>query len=487
MKKKLSNILFNCPNIIKVQGDTNIVISGLHFDSRKIKENFVFVALEGTQVDGHQFIQHAINNGASVIVCQKQPQIYDQQITVIIVKDSHLALASLAANYYGHPSKELNLIGITGTNGKTTIATSLYRLFEKLGYKSGLISTITNLMHNFEWLATHTTPDPITINMLLEKMVKEHFCTYAFMEVSSHALEQRRTCFLDFNGAIFTNITHDHLDYHLTFKNYLYAKKKLFDNLSSHAFALVNGDDKNHKVIVQNTKAKVYTFALKNMADFRARILEKHFDGTLAIIDNREIWLNLIGEFNVYNLLAVYATAVLLGINKEKALEALSALPPVDGRFEIISKQGLTAIVDYAHTPDALKKILTELNKIRQPKQRIITVLGAGGNRDKDKRPKMGQIASSLSNILIITSDNPRNEDPQEIINQIEQGIDSENCTVLKIIERREAIHWALTIARKGDIVLVAGKGHETYQEINGIKFYFDDRQIIKDFLNIKN
>ena len=486
MAKKLTDILQGVEGIKQIIGVKELEIKGLHFDSRKIKENYIFIAVRGTQTDGHNFIQHAINNRATAVVCEQLPQIYDQQVTVIQVENSHLALARISSNFYDQPSHELTLVGVTGTNGKTTIATSLYRLFENLGYKAGLLSTIRYLMHNFEWPASHTTPDPVTINMLMRKMVTEYNCTHAFMEVSSHALDQSRTAYLDFDGAIFTNITHDHLDYHHTFKDYLYAKKKLFDQLKPQAFALVNADDKNHKVVTQNTKAHVFTYGLKNMADFKARILEKHFDGTLAVIDGREIWLNLIGEFNVSNLLAVYAAATLLGIDKDTALQTISSLRPVDGRFEIFSTDELTVIVDYAHTPDALEKILTELNSIRQPGQRIITVTGAGGNRDKEKRPKMGKIASLLSDILVITSDNPRNEDPEEIMRQIEQGANKDKCTVIKITDRREAIHSAITFARRGDIVLVAGKGHETYQEIKGVKYYFDDRQIIKDFLDIK-
>ncbi len=487
MGKKLSEIITGIQDIKQIIGNTDINITGVHFDSRKIRQGYLFVATRGTQTDGHKYIQHAINNGAIAIVCEQIPEIYDQPTTIIQVSDSHLALARIASNFYDNPSEELKLVGVTGTNGKTTIATSLYNLFEQLGYNAGLLSTIRYLMHNFEWPATHTTPDPVTINMLMRKMVSQYDCTHAFMEVSSHALDQKRTAYLDFDGAIFTNITHDHLDYHPSFRDYLYAKKKLFDQLKPQAFALVNADDRNHKIIVQNTKAHVYTYGLRSSADFKARILEKHFDGTLAVIDGREIWLNLIGQFNVSNLLAVYAAATLLGIDRDRALEAISSLKPVDGRFEIFSTQGLTAIVDYAHTPDALEKILKELVSIRQPGQRIITVVGAGGNRDREKRPKMGYIASSLSDVLIITSDNPRDEEPEDIINQIEQGVDKTNCTVIKITDRREAIHSALTIARQGDIVLVAGKGHETYQEIKGVKYHFDDREIIKDFLDIKN
>ncbi len=486
MAKLLNNILQGVEGIKQISGNTDIEIKGIHFDSRHIEDDFVFVAIPGSQVDGHDYIQQAINSGATAIVCQRMPQIYDQTVTVVIVENSHLALARLSTNFYDNPSNELSLVGVTGTNGKTTIATSLYKLFEQMGQNAGLISTIRYLMHNYEWIATRTTPDAVTINMLLRKMVSQYGCSHAFMEVSSHALDQHRTAYLDFDGAIFTNITHDHLDYHPSFRDYLYAKKKLFDQLKPQAFALVNADDKNHNIITQNTKARVYTYGLKNMADFKARILEKHFDGTLAIIDGHEVWLNLIGEFNVSNLLAVYAAASLLGIDKDTALQMISALPPVDGRFEIFSTDGLTAVVDYAHTPDALEKILTELVTIRQPGQRIITVVGAGGNRDKTKRPEMGKIASLLSDVLIITSDNPRSEEPEQIIQQIEQGTDKNTCTVIKITDRREAIHSALSIARLGDIVLVAGKGHETYQEIKGVKYHFDDREIIREFLDIK-
>ncbi len=481
MERTLADIIKDIPGLKQIIGPDDIPIKGIHFDSRKILPGYLFIAVKGTQTDGHVYINMALDRGATAIVCEQLPQELSPGITYVVFQNTHLALAGISSNYYNRPSQELTLIAVTGTNGKTTIATSLYNFFEKAGYKAGLISTIKYLMHNYEWPATHTTPDPMLLNQLMRKMIDEHQCSHAFMEVSSHALVQERVAFLDYDGAIFTNITHDHLDYHGSFRNYLYAKKKLFDNLKPGSFALVNSDDKNHKVIIQNTKAQVYTYGLKSMADFKARILEKHFDGTLALIDGHEIWLNLIGQFNVSNLLAVYATAVILGTEKHKALEILSSLKPVDGRFQIIKKDDITAIVDYAHTPDALENILAELNSIRQPGQRIITVVGAGGNRDHEKRPKMGKIASLLSDVVIITSDNPRYEKPEDIIKQIEQGADRNQAVIIKITDRREAIISALNIARKGDIVLVAGKGHETYQEINGVKYHFDDREIIKE------
>ncbi len=480
MAKKLADILKNLDYSL-VSGTKELEINKIEFDSRKIEPNDVFVAIPGTKIDGHNYINKAIEKGAKVIVCEHCPELKD--ITVIKVENSHTALARLAANFYGNPSTEIKLVGVTGTNGKTTIATTLYKLFENLGYKAGLLSTIRYLVHNIEVPATHTTPDPLTINRLLRKMV-DSGCEYAFMEVSSHALDQHRTDFLDFDGAIFTNITHDHLDYHSTFKNYLYAKKKLFDNLKPQAFALVNADDRNAKIVIQNTKAQIYTYGLKNLADFKAKILEKHIDGTLALIDGQEIWLQFIGEFNVSNLLAVYAAAILLGQEKQEVLEALSKLKPVEGRFEIIKSNGITAIVDYAHTPDALEKILKEIRSITQAGERIITVVGAGGNRDKTKRPEMGAIASQLSDLVILTSDNPRDEEPAEIIKQMREGIGTKN-KVLENVDRREAIRTAIALARPGDVILVAGKGHETYQEIKGKKYHFDDREVIREFFDI--
>ncbi len=484
MQKRLFDILQGV-EIVRILNRDNPAVNDIKIDSRRVEPGDLFVALKGTKTDGHRFIPQALEKGAVAVVCEQCENI--DTVPAVEVKNAHIALARIAANFFDNPSNDLQLVGVTGTNGKTTIATTLYRLFEALGHKAGLISTIRYLAHNIEIPATHTTPDAITINRLLRKMA-DNGCRYAFMEVSSHALDQHRTDFLEFKGAVFTNITHDHLDYHGSFRNYLYTKKKLFDNLDAGAFALVNADDKNAKIMVQNTKARIYTYSLKNFADFKARILEKHFNGTLALIDGTEIWLNLIGEFNVLNMLAVYAVARLLGVEKTDALTALSKMKPVDGRFEILSAGDITAIVDYAHTPDALEKILNELRSIRQAGERIITVVGAGGNRDKEKRPKMGNIAASLSDLVIFTSDNPRDEDPGEIIRQMEQGVSTDRKqSVLVNPDRREAIRTALTMARPGDIVLVAGKGHETYQEIKGVKYHFDDREIIREFLGIEN
>ncbi len=480
MTKTLVDILKGLEYEI-IYGSEKIEINKIEFDSRKIEPGDVFVAIPGTKVDGHSYINKAIEKGAKAIICEHCPE--NLGTTTVKVNNSHIALARLASNFYGNPGKEIKLVGVTGTNGKTTIATTLYNIFEQLGFKAGLLSTIRYLVHNVEIPATHTTPDPVTINRLLRKMV-DSGCQYAFMEVSSHALDQHRTDFLDFDGAIFTNITHDHLDYHSNFKNYLYAKKKLFDNLKPQAFALVNADDRNAKVIVQNTKAQVYTYGLKNLADFKAKILEKHIDGTLALLDGQEIWLQFIGEFNVSNLLAVYSAAILLGQEKQEVLEALSKMRPVEGRFEIIKSKDITAIVDYAHTPDALEKILKEIRSITRQGERIITVVGAGGNRDKTKRPEMGAIAAQLSDLVILTSDNPRDEDPAEIIKQMRAGIETK-AKVIENVDRREAIRTAIALAQPGDVVLVAGKGHETYQEIKGKKYHFDDREVIREFFEI--
>ncbi len=482
MTRKLDDILQGV-QILKVKGSTDKQISSLSIDSRRVEPGALFIALTGTKTDGHKFIPKAIEKGAIAIVCEICTDL--DNVTTIQVENSHVALARIAANFYNNPSYDLKLVGVTGTNGKTTIATTLYNFFEILGHKAGLISTIRYLAHKVEEPATHTTPDAITVNRLLRKMV-DNDCIYAFMEVSSHALDQHRTDFLDFDGAIFTNLTHDHLDYHKTLKDYLFAKKRLFDNLKPEAFALVNADDKHSNIIVQNTKATVYTFGLKNLADFKAKILEKHINGTLVLIEGSEVWLQLVGQYNISNMLAVYATARLLGIDKITALTALSRIKPVEGRFETITANGITAIVDYAHTPDALENILNELKSLVQPGQRIITVFGAGGNRDKEKRPKMGHIASKLSDLVVITSDNPRDEDPEEIIEHIKQGVDNQQSVrVLVNPDRREAIRTALSLANEGDIVLVAGKGHETYQEIQGKKYHFDDREVIKEFFGL--
>ncbi len=479
--KTLNQILKNI-NFNLIQGSTTIPVPHITFDSRHVQPGSLFIAIKGTNTDGHKFIPNAINAGAKAVICSDCNNINYPDITIVSVNDTAQALAIAAKNFYDNPSSKISLVGVTGTNGKTTTATSLYNFFELYGQNAGLISTIRYLWHNMEMPASRTTPDPLTINMLLDKMLKAN-CKYAFMEVSSHALVQKRTLGLDFNGAIFTNITHDHLDYHGSFKNYLDAKKILFDTLPSNAFALVNADDKHAQYILQNTKARKFTFALKSHAHFKAKILERHLFGTLILLDNTEIWIQLLGTFNVYNILAVYATARLLGIDKTTALQIISKLKPIEGRFEVFSGLNRTAIVDYAHTPDALEKILTEINALKKPNQRIITVFGAGGNRDHKKRPLMGKIAAKLSDMVIITSDNPRFEDPIKIINDIKQGIENSK-NVLQIPDRLEAIKTAFAISQPNDIILIAGKGHETYQEINGKKYYFDDRQIVKEIFS---
>jgi UDP-N-acetylmuramoyl-L-alanyl-D-glutamate--2,6-diaminopimelate ligase len=447
----------------------------------------LFVAVKGTRVDGHNFIDTAVNNGAGTVVCETIPENYHKDITYVRVSNSAEALGHLASNFYDNPSEKLKLVGVTGTNGKTTTVTLLYNLFENLGYKTGLLSTIKNKIHNKTITSTHTTPDAVSLNKLLYKMVEEG-CDYVFMEVSSHAIDQQRIAGIKFAGAVFTNITHDHLDYHKTFRDYINAKKRFFDNLPYDAFALVNVDDKNGKVMFQNTRALKYKYALKSMADFKAKVLENQFDSMLLEIDGDQLFTMLAGEFNAYNILAVYATAILLGQNKQEVLTALSSLKGAEGRFEIIrSKNNITAIVDYAHTPDALENVLKTIQKIRTGNEQIITVIGAGGDRDKEKRPEMANIASKNSTRLILTSDNPRSEDPNTIIDDMKKGVDiiKKNST-LTIVNREEAIRTAVLLAKPGDIILVAGKGHENYQEINGVKHHFDDKEtIIKIFENL--
>ncbi len=483
MSRILSDILKGY-QIKDFKGSLDVEINDIQFDSRKVSGGDLFVAIKGTLSDGHNYINSAIDKGAVAVICS-DCALDIKGATIVKVDDTHDALAFVADKYYNSPSQQITLVGVTGTNGKTTVATTLYRFFRELGYASGLLSTVRYMIDDKEVEATHTTPDPLTINRLLREMV-DAGCEYAFMEVSSHALDQGRTAYLQFDGAVFTNITHDHLDYHKTFANYIKAKKKFFDSLSSEAFALINADDKNGKIMVQNTKAEVYTYALKVPADFKAKILEKHFDGTLVLIDNKEVWLNFVGRFNVYNLLAVYAVAVLLDVDSLEALSVISKLKPVDGRFEIIKgKNDRTAIVDYAHTPDALENILKELNDIRESGQKIITVVGAGGNRDKTKRPEMGKIAAMYSDKLILTSDNPRSEDPEQIIEQMYLGVPQEKqISVIKLSDRREAIKLAVNLAAQGDIILIAGKGHETYQEIKGTKYHFDDVETVNEFIN---
>ena len=467
-------------------GEKDITINKISFDSRKIEPGDMFIAVRGTQVDGHKFIEDVTGKGAVAILCEKPPSKIDKNVTYIVTNDSAQALGIAASNYFDNPSSKLKLTGVTGTNGKTSIATLLYRLTTQLGYKSGLLSTVRNMVGDKEIAATHTTPDAIAIQNMLSEMVNEG-CTYAFMEASSHAIDQKRTAGLDFDIAIFTNLTHDHLDYHKNFDAYLKAKKQLFDGLDPSAYALTNIDDRNGKVIVQNTRARVKTFGVRSVADFKAKIIESHFDGMLVNIDNVELWIRLIGEFNASNILAVYSTAILLGFEKEEVLRLISKLDTVDGRFEYVkSESGVTAIIDYAHTPDALKNVLSTINQIRNESSQLITVVGAGGDRDRTKRPVMGKISAEMSDRIILTSDNPRSEDPDVIINEMMEGIDpSERNKVLSITNRKEAIKTACSMAQPGDVILIAGKGHETYQEIKGVKSYFNDKQIVSEIFMI--
>ena len=479
----LKDILYKV-TIEAVVGNTAVAITDVYFDSRKVSLNDVFVAVRGTQSDGHNYILKAAEQGAIAIVCEDIPEQTINGITYVKVADSASALATMASNYYGNPSSNLKLIGITGTNGKTTIASLLYQLFTKAGYKTGLLSTVKIIVDSTEYKATHTTPDSLTINRYLAEM-SEVGVEYCFMEVSSHGIDQKRTEGLHFEGGIFTNLSHDHLDYHKSFAEYRDVKKKFFDELPATAFALVNGDDKNGLVMVQNTKAKKITYALKSYADYRAQILENQFSGLLLKIQEQEVWVKLIGSFNAYNLLAIYATAELLGLTQMESLQLLSELESVSGRFQyFISEGDITAIVDYAHTPDALKNVLETINDIRTKNEELITVIGAGGDRDTSKRPKMGHIASALSTKVIITSDNPRSEDPNTIIEEIEKGVEPINYKkALTITDRKQAIKTACQLASAGDIILIAGKGHENYQEIKGERFDFDDYKIVQETL----
>ena len=468
---------------------TDIEINNLVFDSRKIEQNDVFFAQKGYTVDGHLYINKAIELGATVIICQELPQDIKTGITYLQVAAVDTCLAIMAANFYENPSSKMRLIGITGTNGKTTIASLLYQLFKKAGYKVGLLSTVKILVDDQEHKATHTTPDSLSINYYLNKMI-DAGVGYCFMEVSSHGIHQKRTQGLDFDGGIFTNITHDHLDYHETFSEYRDVKKSFFDALPSSAFALTNIDDKNGNFMLQNTKAKKKTYALKGIADYKTKILEKQFSGTLLKMNTTEVWVKLIGQFNASNMTAIFAVAELLGLEKFEILRMMSQLENVSGRFEtIISEEGVIAIVDYAHTPDALKNVLETINEIRKGSEKLITVVGCGGDRDKGKRPKMAHIASQLSSQAILTSDNPRTENSQTIIDEMEVGITSENYKkTLSILDRRQAIKTACKFSNRGDILLIAGKGHENYQEINGVKSHFDDLEEVKNCFNqLKN
>ena len=458
------------------------------FDSRQIGAGDLFVAVRGVHTDGHQYIHEVIKKGAKGICCEVLPENPDPTITWIRVVNSAKALGEMTSLYYGEPSLKFKLVGVTGTNGKTSVVTSLYNLFRLMGHKVGLFSTTGIMIGDDPFETTHTTPDPLVLHSKMARMA-EAGCAYVFMEVSSHAADQDRIAGLHFSGGIFTNLTQDHLDYHKDYKSYLYAKKKFFDQLSPEAFALINADDRNAKTMIQNTKARVLTFGLKVPADYHTRILESHFDGTLVMLDNREVWIPFVGEFSASNMTAVYATAVLLGEDPEKVLKNLSHLPLVPGRFEVFhSPKGIVGIVDYAHTPDAVGKVLKAIKQLCRRNEQVITVIGAGGNRDKSKRPRMAKLAYELSDVLILTSDNPRDEEPDEIIQDMLAGLTKkEQNQVISITNRKEAIKTAVRMAKPGDIVLVAGKGHENYQEIKGVKHHFDDREVLREIFEDSN
>ena len=473
--------------INSVIGNTSFSVNKVEFDSRLVSDSDMYVAIAGVNVDGHDFISQAIKNGAKCIVCEKIPIQIDDEIVYVNVKSSRKALAIISSNYYDNPSSKLNLIGITGTNGKTTISTLLYDLYRNLGIKSGLISTVKISVGDNDYKAKQTTPDSLSINSYLNEMVKSEV-RYCFMEVSSHGIHQNRIEGLNFKGGVFTNLTHDHLDYHENFENYRDTKKQFFDSLSPDSFALTNNDDKNGMVMLQNTTADKYTYSLNSISDFKARILESSFEGMLLKTNNSEFWSKLVGRFNAYNILSVYSVGSILGLPKEELLKGLSDLDAVVGRFQFYKKNKITAIVDYAHTPDALENILRSINEIKTAANNLITVVGCGGNRDKTKRPVMGDIASSLSSRVIFTSDNPRNEDPDLIIKEMISGVKLSNSNkTISISNRKEAIKAACQFAQSNDIILVAGKGHEAFQEINGIKNDFDDFDIVKELLNQKN
>ncbi len=483
MRKKLSDILkgLKC----QIEGDVNTDISGICFDSREVDEGKVFVAIKGTRSDGHEFIGQAIEKGAVAIVCEENPDV-PKNICKIVVDDASKTLGLLASRYFGNPSSKLKVVGITGTNGKSSIAHLLYQQFSSAGYKVGLLSTICNRIANEELVATHTTPDTIMINKLFGEMVSKG-CTHVFMEVSSHAIHQNRISGIEFDVAVFTNITHEHLDYHKTFKSYIDAKKLFFDGLGENAISLINADDKHAKVMVQNTISKVVSYGLLGVADYKAKIMERHFDGMLLNINGNEIWTKLTGDFNAYNLLAVFVVSLKLGMPEEVNYKLLSNLNPITGRFEIIrSNDGVFAIIDYAHTPDALQNILKSINNIRNTQKQLITVVGAGGNRDKAKRPIMGKISSDWSDKVIFTSDNPRDEDPNDIINQMMHGVEIvKRKNVLAIADRREAIKAACMMASSGDVVLIAGRGHESYQVVNDNLLHFSDKMVVSEVFMI--
>lgn len=482
--KILKDILYKVA-IESVIGSTDVAVNKIDFDSRKITANDVFVAIRGSISNGHDYISKAIELGAKTIICDELPENTVDKVTYIKVKDTNSALALMAANYFDNPSHKLKLVGVTGTNGKTTIASLLYQMFNNAGYKVGLLSTVKILVGKEEYKATHTTPDSITINHYLNEMVANGI-THCFMEVSSHGIHQKRTEGLNFDGGVFTNLSHDHLDYHPTFAEYRDVKKSFFDSLPKTAFALTNIDDKNGMVMLQNTVATKRTYALKSYADYKAQILESQLSGLLLKVNEQEVWVKLIGTFNAYNILAIYGTAIELGIEKLEALRLLSELESVSGRFQyIVSASNITAIVDYAHTPDALENVLKTINDIRTKNEQLLTVVGCGGNRDTNKRPIMAKIASELSDKAILTSDNPRNEDPEVIIQEMEKGVEPQNYKkMLTISDRKQAIKAACQMAQPNDIILIAGKGHETYQEIKGVRSHFDDMEIVTEILN---
>ncbi|KRD08188.1 UDP-N-acetylmuramoylalanyl-D-glutamate--2,6-diaminopimelate ligase [Flavobacterium sp. Root901] len=485
--KILKDILYKAA-IESVKGSTDIGIQKIEFDSRKVESNDVFVAIRGSLSDGHDYIDKAIALGAKAIICDTVPENTQKDVTYIQVRDTNTALAFMAANYFEDPSAKLKLVGVTGTNGKTTIASLLFQLFQKAGFKVGLLSTVKIMVNEKEYPATHTTPDSITINHYLSEMI-EAGVTHCFMEVSSHGIHQKRTEALHFAGGIFTNLSHDHLDYHATFAEYRDVKKSFFDSLPKTAFALSNIDDKNGTVMLQNTVARKFTYALKSYADFKATILESQLSGLLLKVNDNEVWVKLIGTFNAYNVLAIYGTAVELGMDSLEALRLLSDLESVSGRFQyIVTDSKVTAIVDYAHTPDALENVLKTIDDIRTKNEQLITVVGCGGNRDKTKRPIMAKIATDLSDKAILTSDNPRNENPEVILDEMEQGVEAHNYKkILRITDRKQAIKTACQLAQPNDIILIAGKGHETYQEINGVRHHFDDMETVKEILDQLN
>lgn len=483
MQHQLRDILYGI-SLVSVQGNTSVEVQEIVFDSRAAKAGSVFVAIQGTTVDAHAYIPKVIEQGCEIIVAQKAVEV-PAHVTLVVVENTSKALGIMASLFYGEPSKSLKLIGITGTNGKTTTTTLLHKLYMELGFKSGLISTVVNKIGDTEIPSTHTTPNPVALNQLLADMV-EAGCTHCFMEVSSHAVAQHRIAGLRFEGAAFTNITHDHLDYHGTFKAYIEAKKGFFDNLTSEAFALTNLDDKNGMVMLQNTKAKKYTYALKSPADFKAKVMENQFSGLVLNMDGTELWSRLIGDFNAYNLLTVFGISQLLGQDKIEVLTVLSKLESVEGRFEYIrSNGGVIAIVDYAHTPDALENVLKTIHNIRTKNETVFTIVGCGGDRDKAKRPVMAKIACEMSDKVILTTDNPRTEDPQVILDEMMTGVEGQHFKkTLTILDREQAIKTACAMAEKGDIILIAGKGHEKYQEVNGVRHDFDDLKIVTELFN---